>query len=212
MTWNGESVRHSLARRGIRLRREPWHSLYDVRGLEELVNKHVAGVGAPRDVSRVTGLKVGFLHDTDDDWYIVADASRFLDADSSVSRFNGRRPNAKQLRAAMSAAPTYVLAFDAGNLDLAYVFAGKGGAFVHPPLAKGGRPYKDNHYFEPIAYSGPGIVLPEPVTLFAAHKEPGSNNLVEIPFTIAGLVGLEVKVANEKAAVGRRERQLAGVA
>lgn len=163
MTWNGESIRHSLARRGIRLRRKPASSIYDVRGIENLVVGAVNGLGVPKDQGSVTEVSVRFY-----DWELVVDASKF-----------GEKPSAREV----TAAPLFIMGFD--EADRAYVFVGKGGTFVHPSG------YGDNYYMQPVAYHGTGTLLDRPVELRTMTREAGNGKLVEVPFTIAGLVGLE---------------------
>lgn len=212
MSWEGESIRHSLARRGIHLNRKPWGKIYDVRGLEELVNSYVAGLGVPKDAGKVSDFGVEFSSSVG--WELVVDASRLLDSHDSNSRFEKGRKNSRMLKAAILSAPAFVLSYDGRDMDSAYVFVGKGGTFMHPPLMKGGTPYKDNNYLQPIAYLGQSIVFEKPVTLYATTREPDTNKEVEIPFKIAGLVGLEAGVRNEAAAAAsgmKLERQLAAV-
>ncbi|MBI2580347.1 hypothetical protein HYV85_00910 [Candidatus Woesearchaeota archaeon] len=163
MTWRGNRIRHSLARRGIRLRRKPTSSIYDVRGLEKFVDGVVNEVGVPRNEQGITEVSVRFY-----DWEIVADASKF-----------GEKPSVRE----MAAAKAFIMGFD--EADRAYIFVGKGGTFVHPSG------YGDNHYMQPVGYHGPAILLARPVELCAVTKERGKGQPVEIPFAIAGFVGLE---------------------
>ncbi|MBI2143223.1 hypothetical protein HYU20_02675 [Candidatus Woesearchaeota archaeon] len=165
--WYGQGIRHSLAARGIRIKRNP-ESIYDVRGLENLVGGAVDELGAPKNQGSITGVSVGFY-----DWEIVVDASKF-----------GEKPSARE----MAAAQAFIIGFD--RADRAYVFVGKGGTFVHPSG------YRDNHYMQPVGYFGQAILLARPVELCAMTKEGGTGPLVKVPFAIAGLVGLERLVNN----------------
>ncbi len=162
--WYGQGVRHSLAAKGIRIRRKPASSIvYDVRGIENLVVGAVDELGVPKDRGSITDVNVRFY-----DWELVVDASKF-----------GEKPSARE----MMTAPAFIMGFD--EADRAYVFVGKGGTFVHPSG------YGDNQYMQPVAYQGAGILLDMPVELHAMTREAGTGKLVGVPFTIAGLVGLE---------------------
>lgn len=212
MSWHGDGIQHSLAKRGIRVNRISANT-YDLRGLGKLVDDYVTGLGEAKDARGVTYSTVGFQKDA---WELVVDTSSYREEGVVCTKSAGgsyraprRRSHRRMSTDVLSAAPKYVLGFDE-KTDHAYVIIGRGGTFVHPAG------YKDNHYQEPIAFSGQAVILPEPVTLFAAIKEADTGESGEVPFTIAGFVGLETKVANETAKVTatrmQTEGQMVGVA
>ncbi|MFH1182278.1 MAG: hypothetical protein V1702_04925 [Candidatus Woesearchaeota archaeon] len=187
-------LRHSLVKMGAKnLKKKPISQIYDVGGLENSVIEHVTDLGVPRYGEKVTNHAVDFHS-----WEFVIDSSKKL-AELAEKYFG--RLTAKRKRDAKKNAPGFVLGFTSPDTDEGYVIIGRGGTFMHP------RKYADNHYIAPIGYSGPAMVLPEPIEFYAVATESGTGDLVKIPFKIRGFVGLETRVNNEIAA-GKPERQL----
>ncbi len=208
MSWNGDEIRHSLARQGIHVKKGKWFETCNIPGLDNLVDSYVWGIGKPIDPTEVTHFSAKFQPRGAE---IVVDASRYL--------ATGAELTAKQVKAAILKAPAFVLLNEnelyrdgkCNVYDNTFIAVGRGGCFVHPKLMEDGMPYPDNHYLAPISYSGPSIIFPEPVILYGSVREQGNKTIVhDIPFMIAGLVGLE-GVVNE-ASAKLPERQLAGVA
>jgi len=188
--WYGESLRHYFAQQGITaIKRKP-RTTFDLRGLEKLVDGCVAD-GVPKSTSGLTN-EFGVKFDKEG-FELVVDATQYLDEASSVSRFQKRVRNARQLDAAIRSSPHYMLGFDeAGN---AYVLAGRGGTFVHP------NKYRDNHYLEPIAYldgqDGQSIVFDKSRIVHASVIEPDNRKVTEVLFPIKAIIGLETQVKTE---------------
>lgn len=136
MSWDGDEIGHSLAARGVRIRRTPRAKMHDVRGLEELESRL-------KESEKVVPASIQFY-----DWEIVLDTSRFGKPSTKRERMN-----------AFMTAPAYILGlarYHGG--EAACVFSGTGGNFMHP------KNYKDNNYWQPIRYDGP-VAICKPVTL-----------------------------------------------
>jgi hypothetical protein len=201
MAYYDHEIEHRLARLGAKgLKRKSWDAIYDIQGLDDLVKAHVKNVNGritPVNTKEVSLYTVEFERD----WDLCIDTSNIL------SKY--KQPTQKQIKAVKSAAPGIRLGFDRYS-DLVYVVELRGGNFFHPPLNEEGKKYKDNNYWNPIMYNGPSIIFPKPITLEAHITEPDTRVKGEVPFRIAGILGLEGKVA-QNAALRNTARLQSGV-
>lgn len=107
------------------------------------------------------------------------------------TRFGGQR---LRLRDVLKI-PSFTVVFEQGT-DNGYAIVGHGGdhgTFFHP----GGWP--DNNCWQPSRFHGTALMLSKPARLYASLPDGE-----QVPFDIAGLVGLEDRVVLEIAAGQRR--------